>query len=123
MKLTVRLELVNKYLDLKYYRVSFTWGDKDTWIPDSIKLMKNGTIACLTPADILLKIADVCNSSEVDELRLIIKKDDNLSNNLKVMTKQAEGQLNQTAQWLSSTTKEKTRLIQFFKGSLPIEII
>ena len=122
MKLTVKLELVHKFLDLKYYKVSFNWGDKDTWIPDSIKLMKNGTIACLTPADILLKIADVCNTSEVDELKLIIRKDDNLAHNLKVLTKQTEGKLNQTAQWLSSTPKEKTRLIQFFKGTLPIEI-
>jgi len=122
MKLTVKLELVHKFLDLKYYKVSFNWGDKDTWIPDSIKLMKNGTIACLAPADILLKIADVCNTSEVDELRLIIRKDDNLAHNLKVLTKQTEGKLNQTAQWLSSTPKEKTRLIQFFKGTLPIEI-
>lgn len=122
MKLTVKLELVHKFLDLKYYKVSFNWGDKDTWIPDSIKLMKNGTIACLAPADILLKIAEVCNTSEVDELRLIIRKDDNLAHNLKVLTKQTEGKLNQTAQWLSSTPKEKTRLIQFFKGTLPIEI-
>lgn len=123
MKLTVRLELVNKFLDLKYYRVSFTWGDKDTWIPDSIKLMKNGTVACLAPSDILLKIADVCNTSEVDELRLIIKRDDNLAHNLKVLTKQTQGKMNQVAQWLSSTPKEKTKLIQFFKGNLPIEII
>lgn len=123
MKLTVRLELTDSYLDLKYYKLSFTWQDKDTWIPDSIKLLPNNTCVTLTASDILLKIIELCNNTEVNYLRFKIKKDDVLENNLRILTKQNKGKQFEVVQQLAPTTKEQKRLLQFFRSKLNIEVI
>lgn len=123
MKLTVRLELTDSYLDLKYYKLGFTWQDKDTWIPDSIKILPNNTCVTLTASDILLKIIELCNNTEVNHLRFKIKKDEVLENNLRILTKQTKGKQFEVVQQLAPTPKEQKRLSQFFRSKLNIEVV
>jgi hypothetical protein len=123
MKLTIQLKLERQYLDLKYYQIKFMWQDDSDWIPDTIKLSKDGCVTTLSFYDIARHIIKLAQEAEVESIKFRIFKDDQLKHNLKVLTKQQDGIQGLAAKSLCSSAKEQANLLSFFRSNLDLEVV